>query len=63
LCYNIHVQLLLITVICSHDEKGVGKTTFAPALAVAAKQDSKSFALFDLDPQMSACFWADRGKS
>jgi chromosome partitioning protein len=54
---------LLITVICSHDEKGVGKTTFAPALAVAAKQDSKSFALFDLDPQMSACFWADRGKS
>jgi chromosome partitioning protein len=39
---------------------GVGKTTLATALAVAAELDGKSVALFDLDPQASACFWADR---
>lgn len=42
---------------------GVGKTTLATALAVAAEQDSKSVALFDLDPQVSACSWADRRKA
>mgnify|MGYP000986558239 CR=1 FL=1 len=39
---------------------GVGKTTLATALAVAADQDGKSVAVFDLDPQASACFWSDR---
>jgi chromosome partitioning protein len=39
---------------------GVGKTTLATALAVAAEQDGLSVALFDLDPQASACFWSDR---
>lgn len=39
---------------------GVGKTTLATALAVAAEQDGKSVAVFDLDPQASACFWSDR---
>ena len=39
---------------------GVGKTTLATALTVAAGRDGESVALFDLDPQASACFWADR---
>lgn len=42
---------------------GVGKTTLATGLAVAAELDGKSVALFDLDPQASACFWADRRKA
>lgn len=42
---------------------GVGKTTIATALAVAAEADGKSVAVFDLDPQASACFWADRRKA
>lgn len=42
---------------------GVGKTTLATGLAVAAELDGKSVALFDLDPQASACFWSDRRKA
>ena len=38
---------------------GVGKTTLATALAVAAEKDGKQVALFDLDDQASACFWFD----
>ena len=38
---------------------GVGKTTLATALAVAAELDGKSAAVFDLDPQASAAFWHD----
>jgi chromosome partitioning protein len=38
---------------------GVGKTTLATALAVAAEFDGKSSAVFDLDPQASAAFWHD----
>lgn len=38
---------------------GVGKTTLATALAVAADQDGKTVAVFDLDPQASASFWKD----
>lgn len=38
---------------------GIGKTTLATALAVAAERDGKQVALFDLDDQASACFWSD----
>lgn len=38
---------------------GVGKTTLATALAVAAHLDGKSAAVIDLDPQASASFWKD----
>lgn len=38
---------------------GVGKTTLATALAVAAEQDGLNAAVFDLDDQASASFWFD----
>lgn len=38
---------------------GVGKTTLATALAVAAEKAGKVAAVFDLDPQASAAFWKD----
>ena len=38
---------------------GVGKTTLATALAVAAHLDGRSAAVVDLDPQASASFWKD----
>jgi chromosome partitioning protein len=38
---------------------GVGKTTLATALAVAAEADGRQVAIFDLDPQASASFWHD----
>ena len=42
---------------------GVSKTTLATALAVSGEADGKSVALFDLDPQASACFWSDRRRA
>ena len=38
---------------------GSGKTTLATGLAVAAERDGKTAVVFDLDPQATACFWAD----
>ncbi len=38
---------------------GVGKTTLATCLAVAAEADGKKVAIFDLDPQATASFWLD----
>jgi len=38
---------------------GVGKTTLATAIAVAAERAGRSAAIFDLDPQASAAFWKD----
>lgn len=38
---------------------GAGKTTLAVNLAVAADKKNKAAAIIDLDPQASACTWAD----
>jgi len=38
---------------------GVGKTTLATCLAVAAAEDGKAVVVFDLDPQATASFWQD----
>jgi chromosome partitioning protein len=38
---------------------GVGKTTLATCLAVAAEKDGKEVAIIDLDPQATASFWKD----
>ncbi len=38
---------------------GVGKTTLATCLAVAAEADGKRTAIIDLDPQATASFWKD----
>lgn len=38
---------------------GVGKTTLATAIAVAAEKSGRQTAVFDLDPQASAAFWKD----
>ena len=38
---------------------GAGKTTISINLAIAALFDKKSTAIFDLDPQASACGWGD----
>ncbi|SOD22242.1 AAA family ATPase [Nitrosomonas ureae] len=42
---------------------GVGKTTLATCLAVAAEADGKKVAIFDLDPQATASFWLDIRKA
>jgi chromosome partitioning protein len=51
------------TVAIISQKGGVGKTTIATALAVAAERDGKSAAVFDLDPQASAAFWHDTRQS
>jgi chromosome partitioning protein len=51
--------MVMRTVAVISQKGGVGKTTLATALAVAAEQSGRSAAVFDLDPQASAAFWKD----
>lgn len=51
------------TIAVLQQKGGVGKTTIATALAVAAVMEGKQAAVFDLDPQGSAAFWHDARKS
>ena len=52
--YNMKVLAII------SQKGGVGKTTLATSLAVAAEADGKSAVILDLDDQASACFWADK---
>ena len=51
------------TVAIISQKGGVGKTTIATALAVAAETAGRQSAVFDLDPQASATFWKDMRKA
>jgi chromosome partitioning protein len=47
------------TVAIISQKGGVGKTTLALHLAVAAERDGKTTVIIDLDPQASAATWKD----
>jgi chromosome partitioning protein len=53
----MHVSMHTVAIISQ--KGGVGKTTLALHLAVAAERDGKSTVLVDLDPQASATTWKD----
>jgi chromosome partitioning protein len=48
------------TVAVISEKGGVGKTTIALSLGVAASRNGDSVAVFDVDPQSTASLWTDR---
>jgi chromosome partitioning protein len=53
----LHVGMKTVAIISQ--KGGVGKTTVALHLAVAAERDGKTTVIVDLDPQASAATWKD----
>ena len=45
-------------ILVGNEKGGVGKTTLATNLAVAAQMDNKDVLLIDTDQQMSSTYWA-----
>ena len=55
LCHHVFMKTIAVI----SQKGGVGKTTLALHLAVAAERDGKTAVIVDLDPQASAATWRD----
>jgi chromosome partitioning protein len=58
-CTRVYMTTLRAVAVVA-EKGGVGKTTIALTLAVAAVKAGRKVAVFDLDPQATAAQWTDR---